>query len=128
MPDDLHYIARIGMKTGTGVGIETKNLFQTNVTKHKPNLLDLTKLSSPAEFNVVKANPRKAKKKLQCFAVLIPSLAQAIQHTDMTYIAILVEIVKHIKLGVKPPPTPPSEETKEGDTTPSPTPETAGKS
>ena len=104
IPDDLHYVARVGMKTGTGVEIDTESLFQSTALKHKPDLLDLMKVASPAELTALKANNQAAKKKLKCFAVLTPSLAQAIQHTDMTYAAIFMAIVKQIKIGAKPVP------------------------
>ena len=120
IPDDLHYVARVGMKTGTGVEIDAESLFHSTALKTKPDLLDLMKVASPAEFTALKANKHAAKKTFQCFAVLTPSLAQAIQHTDMTYAAIFMAIVKQIKIDANPAPPPPDEETKEDEAAPEP--------
>ena len=99
--DDLHYVTRVVMKTGTGVEMDAKTHFQSTAAKKKPNLLDLMKVSSPTEFGGLIANICTAKKQLQCLVDLTPSLAPVIQHTDMTYAAIFVEIIKQVRS--KPP-------------------------
>ena len=78
IPDDLHYVARVGIKTGTGVEIDAESLFHSTALKTKPDLLELMKVASPAEFTALKANNHVVKKKVQFFAILTPSLPQVI--------------------------------------------------
>ena len=120
IPDSLHYVARVGLKTGTGVELDPETLFTSTAMKTKPDLVSLTKISSKTEFEDLKADGRATKRKFQSYAVLTPALAKAIQETDMSYFAIFKEIIEHIKIGATPAPPPiPSEQAD-----PAPEPET----
>ena len=64
LPDDMHHCARIGMESGTGMEVDPKSLFQQTEAIHKPSLLDLMKASTPAEFENIKADESKSKRKV----------------------------------------------------------------
>lgn len=87
----------------TGMETEPKSIFLVTAAKHQPDLVDLMKLSSKAEFGNLKSNDSTTKKKFKCLYVLTPTLAQAIQKTDMTYAAIIITIVQHVKLSIPTP-------------------------
>ena len=65
---DLHYVARVGMKNGMGMEVDPISLFLSTAVKHKPDLLDLIKVSSAAEFSNLKAKKNGDKKTLIFFA------------------------------------------------------------
>ena len=102
IPDDLHYVARVGLKTGTCVELQPMTLFTSTSSKKKPDLVSMTKLSSKVGFEAIKADGKATKRKFKCFTVLPPALAKSIQSTDMTYSAIFIEVVKQIKIGATP--------------------------
>ena len=70
IPKDLHYVARVGMKNGTGMEVDPASIFLSTAGKYKPDLLELMKISSAAEFGNLKANTNENKKKFKCFCVL----------------------------------------------------------
>jgi len=111
IPDSLHHVARVGFKTGTGVELDPETLFTSTALKATPDLVSLMKISSKAEFENLKADGRATKRNFQSYAVLTPSLAKAVQETDMSYSAIFRAVVEQIKIGATPvpPSTPPAQ-------------------
>ena len=103
VPKDLHYVARVGMKNGMGVEVDPASIFLSTAGKYKPDILEMMKVSSEAEFGNLKANTNVTKRKFNCFCVLTPVLAHAIQKTDMTYANIMVAVVEHLKLNIPQP-------------------------
>ena len=45
VPDSLHHVARVGLKTSTGVELEPETLFMSTALKTKPDLVSLMKVS-----------------------------------------------------------------------------------
>ena len=103
VPKDLHYVARVGMKNGMGMEVDPASIFLSTAGKYKPDLLEMMKISSAAEFGNLKANTNENKKKFKSFCVLTPILAHTIQKTDMTYANIMVAVVEHLKLSIPQP-------------------------
>ena len=87
--------------------VDPKSLFQKTEEIHKPSLLDMMKASTPAEFENIKADESKGKRKVLCFAVLTPALAQVVQNTNMKPDELHCTIVQHLKINlpVNPAPT-----------------------
>ena len=50
LPDDLHYVERSGMVTGTGVKIDTNKLFTLTSATYTPNLMSMMKIEYPEDF------------------------------------------------------------------------------
>ena len=107
IPDDLRYVAKVGMNAGTGMEIEPKLLFLSISDKYKPDLIDPMKFYSRTEFINLKANEKTANMRFKCFCILFPALEQAIQTTYMTYEDIIT-MFQHIKLSLPPPTSPTS--------------------
>ena len=81
LPDDLHYVARIGTKVGTGVEVDPYSFLRWTAAAHVPDLVELMNADTKEKFEAVSANATKAKKKIRSFALLIPALAHAIHNS-----------------------------------------------
>ena len=105
LPDDQHYVARIGTKVCTGVEVDPDSLFKSTAASHIPDLIDLIKADDEDKFKAVTANIDKAKNQVRCFALLTPMLAQAIHDSAMLPAAIFTKILECIKVGAVIPTT-----------------------
>ena len=101
-PEELRYVARSGMKTGTGIEIDPDSMFGTTSAKLVPTVTELMKVSSVKEADDLKAPRTGTRVKSNSFAVLTPSLAEGCQQGDMTPAALLVKVVETIKAGSGP--------------------------
>ena len=103
MIDDVHYVARAGMKFGIGIEFQLDTLFRKTALKAVPAILDMMKVKSDDEFHALSAVTTATKKKIDCFAVLTPSLAEAIQSSNMTPSSVFIKIVEQIKVSMPVP-------------------------
>lgn len=71
------------MEHGAGVELQPDSLFTLTTDQHVPGLAEMMKVKSVSEFENLKAPTSGTKRKLHCYAVLNPSLAEAVQGTDM---------------------------------------------
>ena len=101
IPDDLYYVARVGMKTRTVMELQPATLFKLTSAKFKPHLVEMMKVNSPVGFGALKAD-KHAPKKSSSFSIITPALAKVIQQTNMIYADIFVDIIKNIQLGATP--------------------------
>ena len=76
LPDNQHYVERIGIKVGTGVEVDLDSHFKSPAASHVPDLVDLMQADDKDKFKAVAANTTKPKKQIQCDALLTPMLAQ----------------------------------------------------
>ena len=97
--DDLHYVARTDMKYGIGVELDPKSMFTQTAAKPTPDVLSMMQVKSIAEFEALTQVHGRGKK-IDCFAVLTPSLAEVIQSCDMTLASIFVKVIEQIKVNV----------------------------
>ena len=87
------------MKVGTGVELEPESLFRLTVVAYFPDLMDLMKADDKEKFEAVSANAENPKKKVRCFALLTPFLAQAVHDSEMSPAVIFTKILDCIKIG-----------------------------
>ena len=99
LPDDLQYVARIGMKVDTGVEVESDSLFWWMAATHIPDIVDLTNADTEEKFESVSANKNKAKKKICSFALLAPALAQVIHNSEISPAVVFNTVLNYIKVG-----------------------------
>ena len=101
LPDELRFVARSNLATGTGIEVDPETLFQTTPAIHVPSRLSMMNVSTIDEFKNLTADTTKAKKKVRSFALLTPHLAEAVQSSDMTpggiFLAVLESIKTHYK-------------------------------
>ena len=115
LPDTIHNVARVGMRTGVGMEVDVDSLFQiTSSTHYKPDLLSLMKTTSPDEIGNLAGNEGRAKRKIKCYATLTPALAKVIEATDMSPTATYVATIAHIKAVAPPAPPDAADETADG--------------
>ena len=86
------------MKFGLGVEVQPDSLFNQTATKYVPSVLDLMKTTTKDKFRNLAAPTSGTKKKINCYAVLIPSLAEAIQGTEMTPSELHIALVDQIRV------------------------------
>ena len=101
-PDALHHVARLGMQYGAGVELQPDSLFSVTSEQYIPSLIDMMKVKSAEEFQDLKAPTSGTKKKIHCFAVLTPALAEAIQSTDMTPAALFLALTEQMRVLAPP--------------------------
>lgn len=98
LPESIHHVARVGMRNGVGMEVDMTSLFQTTSTTHnKSDLVDLLKVTNMEELAALDVNQNKKKRKIKCYTTLTPSLAKAIELTDMFPSAAYVATIQHIK-------------------------------
>ena len=97
IPDSVHYVARTGMKFGLGVELHPDSLFHQTTARYVPTLLELMKVSKEEEYVNLRANEAGQKKKVNCYAILTPALAEAAQGTDMSPAKLLIAMVDQIR-------------------------------
>ena len=90
---------------GTGVEVDPDSLFKSMTAAHIPDLIDLMQADDKTKFEAVAANTNKPKKKIRCYALLTPMLAQAIHDSDMSPAVIFTKILESIKVGAIIPAT-----------------------
>ena len=54
-PDDLHYVARVGMEHGAGVELQPDSLFTLTMDQHVPGLAEMMKVKSVSDVENLKA-------------------------------------------------------------------------
>ena len=91
------------MKFGIGVEFQLDTLFKKTALKAVPAILDMMEVKSDDEFQALSAVTTATKKKIDCFAVLTPSLAKAIQSSNMTPSSVFIKIVEQIKVSMSAP-------------------------
>ena len=79
-------------------------MFVQTAAKTVPAILDMMKVTSETDFEAFRVVSSATKKKINCFAVITPALAEAIQATNMTPASIFVKIVEQIKAIIPVPP------------------------
>ena len=77
-PEELHFVARSGMQYGSGIKLQPDSMFSLTSEQHTPSMTDIMKIKSAEESKNLSAPTPGTKKKLHCYAVLTPSLAEAI--------------------------------------------------
>ena len=102
MPDLIHHTAKVGMQNGIGMEIDVTSFFKSTKACYRPDLLTMMKVQDEADFINLQANTTGRKRKIKCHAILTPSLASALQETDMTPKAAFVKTIAHIKSRVIP--------------------------
>ena len=106
----MHHCVRIGITADTGMEVDPKSLFQQTEAVYKPTLLMMMKASTVENFEAVISDETRANKKIPCYALLTPALAQAIQATDMTPVEIHKAVAQHLTKILVANPQPPAEE------------------
>ena len=99
VPELCHHTARIGMLTGSGIEIDPQSLFKSSKAILKPDLLNLMKVKMADKFQNLGGDSNKQSKKVKCFALLTPSIAEAIQPTDMSPTEIFLKTVEKFVRG-----------------------------
>ena len=77
IPNSVHYVACTGMKFGLGVKLYLSSLFHQTSSRHVLPVVDIMKVTTEKEYLDLKALSTGSKKKVNCYAVLTPSLAEA---------------------------------------------------
>ena len=96
-PDSLHYVARSGMKFGVGVEVDPLSMFESTPAVAVPDLVAMMKVETRADYESLGAMPAGTHKKIPCYAVLTPSLAEAIQSSDMSPADAFLKAIAQIK-------------------------------
>ena len=97
LPDKLHYVARIGYRTGVGVEMDPKSTFRMTGAVHIPKTVDMMRILTDAEFKSLAGDTVKQKRKLRTYAVLTPAIARVIEESDKTPGGALLAVVSFIK-------------------------------
>ena len=98
MSDSVNYVTRSGMKFGIGTEFQLSTMFEQTFAKAVPIILDMMNVTSETEFKELHAVTLAQKLKINCFAVITPSLAEAIQSSNMISSSIFIKIVEQIKV------------------------------
>ena len=96
--DAVHHVAYSGMKYETGVEIHPNSLFSVTSARYVPSFLEMMKVKSEKDSTDLVAPTSRPKKKVHCYVVLAPSLAEAIQPTNLTPTAICLSLIEQIKV------------------------------
>ena len=78
IPEDVHHVARVGLSTGSGMGVEPSSLFVKTESKHHPSMVDMMKVAIVEELTALAVDTTKAKRKCHYYALVTPLLAEAI--------------------------------------------------
>jgi len=79
------------------MSVEPESLIQTSAAVHKPDIVDMLNIADSQSSRNLSGNVDKAKRRIKFFALLTPSLAQAVQVSNMTAEDVLLKVVKRIK-------------------------------
>ena len=82
--EEMRYVARSGLKYGTGIEIDPKTMFRSTPSINVPSIVQLMKISSGEEFRNLSQDGDQNKKKIKGYAILTPNIAEALQKCDMT--------------------------------------------
>ena len=102
-PEDLHYVALSGLTHTSGIELDPNSFLKQTAAKHVPNTLDLMKLTKVEEVLDLKSKSTFQKRKINCFAILPPSMAETALKPNMSPQEALVAIVDFIKASATPP-------------------------
>ena len=92
-PDSLHYVAKSGMKFGIGVELDPKSMFGTTEQVPVPDLVAMMKADTKADYENLQALATGTHRKIPCYAILTPSLAEAVQSSDMSPTDVFLKVV-----------------------------------
>ena len=93
MSGDVNYVARPGMKFGIGIEFQLNTMFEQTSAKAVPAILEMINVTSETDFKELRVVTLAQKLKVNYFAVINPSLAEAIQSSNMIPSSIFVKIV-----------------------------------
>ena len=96
--EDLHYVARVGMKTGTGVEVQPNAMSVFASTRFTPDLVKMMKVISSQEFVALAGDKSAPNNFFKCITIITPALSlhKLFDETNMPYATIFMEIVKQI--------------------------------
>ena len=95
-PEDQHFVAMSG-KFGRGVEMDPESVFKSTRAVHVPPLVEMMKVKSVEEFVALTPPTRGQKRKVPCYATLVPYLTENIHGTDMSMGEVFLTIVEAIK-------------------------------
>ena len=78
-PDSLHYVARSSMKFGIGIEVDPKSMFKSTPSVYVPDLVEMMKAETKTDYENLQVVAIGVKKEIPCYAVLTPSIAEALQ-------------------------------------------------
>ena len=102
-PDSLHYVARSSMKFGIGIEVDPKSMFESTPSVYVPDLVEMMKAETKTDYGNLQAVATGTKKKIPCYTVLTPSIAEALQSSDMSPADAFLKAVAQIKISAPNP-------------------------
>jgi len=79
------------------MAVEPESLLQIRAAVHKPDIVDMLNVADSQSVHDLSGNADKAKRRIKRFALLTPSLVQAVVVSNMTAEDFFLKVVKRIK-------------------------------
>lgn len=86
------------MEFGIGVEVDPLSMFESTPSVYVHELVAMMKAETKADYENLQVVATGTKNKIPCYAVLIPSLAKALQSSDMSPVDAFLKIVAQIKV------------------------------